>query len=76
VKGAASFLAELNAIHPFREGNGRSQLSFLNAVAIRAGHPIDLIEIRPAPFLKAMIQSFDGDATMLERELRRLLGSK
>ncbi len=26
---AAHFLAELNAIHPFREGNGRTQLSFL-----------------------------------------------
>jgi cell filamentation protein len=24
----AHFLAELNAIHPFREGNGRTQLTF------------------------------------------------
>src|SRR4051812_12131833 len=30
---AAHFLAELNAIHPFREGNGRSQLSFLILLA-------------------------------------------
>jgi cell filamentation protein len=27
--GAAHFLAELNAVHPFREGNGRAQLTFL-----------------------------------------------
>jgi cell filamentation protein len=27
-ESAAHFLADLNAIHPFREGNGRTQLSF------------------------------------------------
>jgi cell filamentation protein len=35
---AAHLLAELNAIHPFREGNGRTQLSFLAALADQAGH--------------------------------------
>src|SRR5262249_52138554 len=37
----AHFLAELNAVHPFREGNGRAQLSFLVNLAYRAGHPLD-----------------------------------
>jgi fido (protein-threonine AMPylation protein) len=37
-KQAAHFLAELNAIHPFREGNGRTQLTFLTLLADRAGH--------------------------------------
>ncbi len=40
--GAAHFLAELNAIHPFREGNGRTQLTFLSMLADNAGHPLDL----------------------------------
>lgn len=39
---AAHFLTELNAIHPFREGNGRTQLTFLALLAERAGHPLDL----------------------------------
>ena len=30
---AAHFLAELNAFHPFREGNGRAQLTFLALLA-------------------------------------------
>jgi cell filamentation protein len=30
---AASFLSDLNAIHPFREGNGRVKMSFLTAGA-------------------------------------------
>ncbi len=29
ITAAAGFLADLNAIHPFREGNGRTQLTFL-----------------------------------------------
>ncbi len=32
------FLAELNAIHAFREGNGRSQLTFFALLADHAGH--------------------------------------
>lgn len=66
---AADFLAELNAIHPFRDGNGRSQLSFLHLIAIRAGHPLDLSRIEPISFLAAMIESFSGDGKLLRHEL-------
>jgi cell filamentation protein, protein adenylyltransferase len=57
---AAHFLAELNAIHPFREGNGRSQLSFLILLAERAGHPFDLAKMDPARIMQAVIASFNG----------------
>jgi cell filamentation protein len=36
---ATQLLADLNAIHPFREGNGRTQTSFLKIIAEQAGHP-------------------------------------
>jgi cell filamentation protein len=58
---AAHFIAELNAIHPFREGNGRTQLSFLIALAEVAGHPLDLEKLRPEAMLRAIIASFGGD---------------
>jgi cell filamentation protein len=58
---AAHFFAELNAIHPFREGTGRAQLSFLVALAHRAGHPLDAERLEPAEMLHAMVQSFDGN---------------
>ena len=35
--GAAHFLAELNAIHAFRDGNGRTQLAFLVLLAAQGG---------------------------------------
>lgn len=69
--GAASFLAELNAIHAFREGNGRTQLAFIQVLAVRAGHSLDFSKLNPQRFLKAMISSFSGDHAPLERELKR-----
>lgn len=32
---------ELSAIHPFRDGNTRSQAAYVTGLAVRAGHPID-----------------------------------
>ena len=37
----AAFLGELNAIHPFREGNDRSQLTFIDMLGKEAGFPFD-----------------------------------
>jgi cell filamentation protein len=62
---AAHFLAELNAIHPFREGNGRTQLSFLTILAERAGHPLAMERLDPKAMLKATITSFGGNENPL-----------
>jgi cell filamentation protein len=70
---AAKFLSTLNAIHPFREGNGRTQTTFLALLANRAGHPLNLDKLRPVAFLEAMIASFKGDDHPLERHVRLLI---
>ena len=70
---AAHFLAELNAIHPFREGNGRTQLTFLALVADRAGHPLELDQLDPTATLDAMIKSFKGNERPLALIIRRLI---
>jgi cell filamentation protein len=52
---AAEFLGKLNAVHPFRDGNGRSQLAFTALLAAHAGHPIALERLDPecgTPVLK------------------------
>ena len=64
-KQSAHFLAELNAIHAFREGNGRAQLSFFLLMAEQAAHPLDLEDFDPDAFLQAMIVSFDDDEASL-----------
>lgn len=58
---AAHILSELNAIHPFREGNGRTQNVFLAVLAERAGHRLDFGRLVPEALLKAMVASFAGD---------------
>jgi len=70
---AAGFLATLNAIHPFREGNGRAQTTFLALLAHRAGHPLTMDALDPEAFLAAMIASFRGDASALRSEILRLV---
>jgi cell filamentation protein len=70
---AAHFLAELNAIHAFREGNGRSQLSFFALLAHDAGYPLNFNELDPDEMLEAMIASFDGDEQKLVRVISGLI---
>jgi cell filamentation protein len=71
--GAAYFLAELNAIHLFREGNGRAQTAFLAMLAAEAGHPLDLTRLDPAAWMQAMVRSFYVDAEDLTHQIRGLI---
>jgi cell filamentation protein len=70
---SAHFLSELNAIHAFREGNGRTQLTFFAMLADNAGHPLDLEKLDPDVMLNAMIESFEGDERELARVIRGLI---
>jgi cell filamentation protein len=70
---AAHFLAELNAVHPFRDGNGRTQLSFLIVLAERAGHPLALEGLEPEEMLAAAIASFAGNEKPLAALIGRLI---
>jgi cell filamentation protein len=70
---AAHFLAELNVIHAFREGNGRSQLTFFALLADFAGHPIDLDKLDPHEMLDAMIASLNGNEARLTNVIRSLI---
>ena len=62
---ATHFLAELNAIHPFRDGNGRTQLAFVTLLAFAAGYQVNVDRIEPEQFLAAMIESFYGQEQQL-----------
>jgi cell filamentation protein len=57
---AAHYLCELNAIHPFREGNGRTQRAFLADLAERAGHPLDMTRFDERAMIDASIAGMHG----------------
>lgn len=73
VSGIARFLGELNAIHPFREGNGRSQLAFLGLLGATVGHAFDFQKLNRDTFMPAMIASYRVDLESLQLELQNLL---
>jgi len=57
-KHAAYYLGEINALHPFREGNGRAQREFINHLAYNHGYLIDWTNISEDDMIQASIESF------------------
>ena len=52
----------LNALHPFREGNGRAQREFARVVCFECGYDFDLSVTTHKKMLEASIKSFNlGD---------------
>ncbi len=72
-RSAARFLSDLNAIHPFREGNGRAQMSLLTILTDRSGLPFRFDELEPERAMNAMIDSFQGNLLPLEGLIRDLV---
>ncbi|MYF08760.1 MAG: cell division protein, partial [Rhodospirillaceae bacterium] len=71
--GAGTVLGDVNHVHPFREGNGRTQLQYLKQLAARAGHAVDLTRIDRAAWLDASRRSNTGDHEAIARCIRRAL---
>jgi cell filamentation protein len=71
---AAHYLGELNAIHPFREGNGRTQREFIRRLAGSKGFAIDWSLVRRERMYEASQLSFErADNSGLESILRSAL---
>ena len=64
IKTLASHYADMNALHPFREGNGRAQREFTRELCLNCGYVFDLTKTKHDAMLSASIASFDkGDNT-------------
>jgi cell filamentation protein len=55
----------LNALHPFREGNSRTQREFISHLAHANGYYIAWEDVNRADMLEASIESFRGDTSKL-----------
>lgn len=53
--------ADLNALHPFREGNGRSQRLFIESLAKINGISLDLANVSKRDMIIASHESINGD---------------
>jgi fido (protein-threonine AMPylation protein) len=66
-------MGDVNYVHPFREGNGRTQLQYLKQLSGQAGHPIDLARVDPGRWIEASRLSHGGDYDLMAREIGRTL---
>lgn len=66
---AAHYLSEINAIHPFREGNGRVQRLFMSQLAESAGFSMSYAALGRTEMYAAMEAAFFGN----EKPLATLL---
>jgi cell filamentation protein len=65
---AADIMASINAIHAFREGNGRTQRAFIRTLAKAAGHTLDFTVISQERMIQASIAANEReDPTVMRR---------
>jgi cell filamentation protein len=57
----AHYYGEINAVHPFREGNGRAHRAFLRQLALDAGHTLAWEHLDAVALVHASQRSFQGD---------------
>ena len=57
---AGEIIGDINHIHPFREGNGRTQLTYLLQLAVQADHVVDVRRIERARWYSASIAAHNG----------------
>ena len=53
-------MSEINALHPFREGNGRSQRAFISYLAKVAGYELNFAEVSQEQMIKLSVRAFNN----------------
>lgn len=71
----ADYYCELNVIHPFREGNGRAQRLFFEAIALSAGYEMDWSQVNRDEWLDANIRGYFADLAPLQAIFARIVSS-
>jgi len=69
----AHYLSEINALHPFREGNGRVQRIFIFQLTQMAGYQLNYSDLEQEQIYAAMEMAFHGDESTLAKLIRERL---
>jgi cell filamentation protein len=67
------YYAEINAVHPFRDGNGRAQRAFLRQLALDAGHSLAWEHLDSQTLIHASQRSFRGDNVAMRDLIEKVL---
>jgi cell filamentation protein len=70
---AADVMVDLNGVHPFREGNGRTQRVFMDALAKEAGYTLAFSVVSRERMIQASVTGNEnGDPSMMRRLFREI----
>lgn len=69
----AYYLGEVNALHPFREGNGRTQRAFFEQLASDAGFILDWQHLDADRNIAASAAIMRGDPALMRKMLNELI---
>ena len=76
IKRLSFYFSEINALHPFREGNGRSQREFIRCLALHNGYVLNFANTSKDEMLKASQDSFLCNYTAMENLFIKCLKRK
>ena len=76
IKRLAYYFSEINALHPFREGNGRSQREFIRSLALKNGYLIYFDRVSEEEMLLASQKSFLCDYEDMEKIIAKCIKKK
>lgn len=68
----AYYLSEINVLHPFREGNGRTQRLFIEYLAMIAGYRLDFSCVTPHEMIIASADSFACDYRSIKEMFEKI----
>ena len=69
----AYYLSEINVIHPFREGNGRTQRLFIEYLAVKNGYLVDFSDVSSEEMILACDTAFNYDYEWINSLMRRIV---
>jgi len=70
---AGYYMSELNVIHPFREGNGRTLREYIGQLAKQAGYEIKWEGINRKDMMQASIEGYHGSSKRMSELIRENL---
>jgi cell filamentation protein len=73
IERMAYYMGEINALHPFREGNGRTAREFFRRLSLNAKYILDLSKTEKEELLIADVEAFNGKYDKLIRILEKVV---
>jgi len=73
IEKLAYYFSEINALHPFREGNGRTQREYIKLLAYAAGYQLDFSGISQNEMIEASHKAFYCDYTSMQNIFTKII---